>query len=252
MIVASRADVAVAACSDIFHGSGEILASPTGIVATIGARLARLTHSPNLLLTDGEATIIGDTPAIDTPSQVAEGALTYRELFELIDGGRRHVIMGAAQLDRHGNQNLSAIGNHDQPIRQLLGTRAAATNTVNHATSYWIARHSPRVFVRQVDFVTGLGTNRAASCSASSARYHNLHHVVTDLGVFDFTGPDGTMAVVTLHPGVDFDTVQSATGFPLHLHGAAAVTRLPTDEEAHLIHDVLDPRNLRDREVPSP
>src|SRR5687767_15711166 len=35
--------------------------------------------------------------------------------------------------------------------RQLLGVRGAPGNTVNNRTSYWVPKHSPRVFVEQVD-----------------------------------------------------------------------------------------------------
>ena len=182
MSPASRAEVAVAACSDLFLGAGEILASPTGVIPTVGARLAASTHAPDLLLTDGEATILDEVTAIDEPAIGSAGSFPYRRLFDLILRGRRHVVMGAAQLDRHGSQNLSVIGDHAVPTRQLLGTRAAATNTINHTTSYWIARHSRRVLVEEVDFVTGLGTDRAASLGPRSARFHRLHHVVTDLG----------------------------------------------------------------------
>lgn len=247
-MTATRAEVAAVACSDLFRGAGTILASTVGVVPTIGARLARLTHAPDLLLSDGEATLYADTPAVDEPFRAPEAPFPYARLFELIARGRRHVVMGAAQIDRHGNQNLSAIGDRDRPSRQLLGARAAATNTVNHATSYWIARHSPRVFVEQVDVVTGVGDSRARAEGAD--RFHDLRRIVTDLAVLDFTGPDGTVALVSVHPGVDIDRVRDATGFTLHIPAAVAETRLPTDEELRLVRDRLDPRGLRDREVP--
>lgn len=246
---ATRAEVAAAACSDLFRGSGEILAGGAGVVPTIGMRLAKLTHAPGLLLSDGEYTLYADIPAVDEPFRVIEGALPYRALFDLIARGDRHVVMGAAQLDRHGNQNLSAIGDRDRPARQLLGARAAATNTLNHATSYWVARHSPRVFVERVDVVTGVGTDRARELGPAG-RFHDLRAIVTDLGVLDLSGPDGTLALVSVHPGVTPDEVVAATGCALHVPRAVATTRLPDTEELQLIRERLDPRGLRDREVP--
>lgn len=248
MSAATRAEVAIAACSDLFRDAGEVLASPTGSVPTIGARLARLTHAPDLLLSDGEATLYADTPAVDEPFQLVEGSLPYRALLDLIARGRRHVVMGAAQLDRHGNQNLSAIGDRTHPKRQLLGARAAAANTINHPTSYWIARHSPRVFVERVDVVTGLGTDRARGAGIAG-RFHRLHRVVTDLAVLDFSGPEGVMALISTHPGVSVRQVQQATGFTLHVPADVPSTRLPEPEELRLIRERLDPRRLRDREV---
>ncbi|WP_258073573.1 CoA-transferase subunit beta [Arthrobacter sp. 08Y14] len=247
----TTAEVAVAACSDLFRGQAEILASPAGIVPTVGVRLALLTHAPDLMISDGESTILGDVPAVDRPSTVSAGYLPYRELFELIAAGRRHVVMGGAQIDRMGNQNLSVIGDHAKPARQLLGTRAAATNTVNHTTSYWIARHSRRTFVESVDFVTGVGNDRASAAGPAASRFHRLHRVVTNLGVFDFSAPDGGMAVVSAHPGVSFDEIQAATGFPLHTAGTVPTTRLPDERELQLIREVLDPRKRREDEVPA-
>ena len=244
---ATRADVVVTACSDLFRGAGAILASTVGAVPTIGARLARLTHAPELLLSDGEATLYADTPAVDEPFREPEALFPYARLFELIARGRRHVVMGAAQIDRDGNQNLSAIGDRDHPTRQLLGARAAATNTVNHATSYWVPRHSPRVFVERVDVVTGVGPARARATGAD--RFHDLRRIVTDLAVLDFTGPGGTVALSSIHPGVSVDRVVDATGFALHIPAVVPETRLPTAEELRLVRERLDPRGLRDREV---
>jgi len=246
----TRAEIAVAACSDLFRGQGNILASPTGTIPTIGARLAALTHAPDLMLSDGESTIYDGVPPLGEPG-ARGGYLPYRELFELIAAGKRHVVMGAAQLDRLGNQNLSVIGEHLQPKRQLLGTRAAATNTVNHRTSYWLARHSPRTLVEQVDFVTGVGAARARAAGPSAARFHDVHRVVTNLGVFDFSGPGSGMAVVSIHPGTSLGEVQAATGFPLHVSGTVPATRLPDSTELRLIRTVLDPSKRREDEVPA-
>ena len=191
--------------------------------------------------------LYADVPAVDEPFREPEAHFPYRDLFELMARGRRHVVMGAAQLDRHGNQNLSAIGDRNRPTRQLLGARAAATNTVNHATSYWIARHAPRVFVEQVDVVTGVGPARARA--AGAARFQDLRRIVTDLAVLDFTGPGGTLSLHSIHPGVTIAEATAATGFALHLPTEIPTTRNPTADELRIIRERLDPRGLRDREV---
>jgi hypothetical protein len=59
---------------------------------------------------------------------------------------------------------------------------------------------------------------------------------------------DGRVAVLSIHPGVDPQTVADNTGFSLAVEGASP-TRIPTDEELRLIRDVLDPRGARTREV---
>lgn len=239
----TRAEYCVIACADAWRDNGEVLASPMGLIPSIGARLAKHTFSPDLLLTDGEATLVG----LDgTP----EGWLPYRRHLTMVTGGRRHVMMGASQLDRFGNQNISCIGDWQQPARQLLGVRGAPVNTLNNPVSYWVPRHSRRVFVEKVDMISGVGYDSAAAAGPSATRYHRIPRVVSDLAVLDFETPDRAMRLAAVHPGVTAEEVQAATGFPLTRPDEVPYTREPTPTELRLIRTVLDPDGLRDREVP--
>ncbi len=237
----SRAEVCAVACAEAWRGDGEILASPMALVPSLGARLARETFEPDLLLSDGEASFVaGPWRLGGRPPATVEAWIPYRAIFDLVWSGRRHVMMGASQVDRFGNQNISCIGPFEKPTNQLLGVRGAPGNTVNHATSYWVPKHSPRVFVEKVDMVSGVGTDRGVPV--------DLRRVVTDLAVLDLGGPDRSMRLVSVHPGVTVEQVQAATGFALHLDDVVE-SRLPTDIELRLIREVLDPKNLRDKEV---
>ncbi|GAA3564322.1 CoA-transferase [Amycolatopsis ultiminotia] len=238
---ASRAEVAVVAVAELFRGDGEIVASPMGLIPSLGARLARLSFEPDLLLSDGEAYLL------DAEGTV-EGWQPFRKMLDtVVPHGRRHVVMGANQIDRYGNQNISAIGAHAQPVKQLLGVRGAPGNTANHRTSYWVPRHSKRVFVEAVDVVSGVGYDNAAK---AGLRFHDVHRVVTNLGVFDFAAPEHRMHAVSLHPGVTPAEVADATSFEIDLAGAGT-TREPSEQELRLIRTVLDPKGLREKEVPA-
>ncbi len=230
---ATRAEVCVVACAEAWRGDGAILASPMGLIPSLGARLARLTFEPGLLLTDGEAYLV------DAAGEI-EGWMPYREVFTMLAAGRRHVMMGAAQIDRHGNQNISAIGDWKRPKAQLLGVRGAPGNTVNHPVSYWIPKHSPRVFTPRVDMVSGVGYDRGA---------RELRVVVTNLAVLDFETPERVMRLRSVHPGVEAGEVVAATGFPLAVPDEVPVTRAPTAEELGLIRNRLDPTGTREREL---
>ncbi|MCF3183872.1 CoA-transferase [Streptomyces polychromogenes] len=238
----SRAEYCVIACAEAWRGDGEVLASPMGPIPSFGARLAKRTFSPDLLLTDGEAMLVGLDGTV-------EGWLPYRRHLTMVTGGRRHVMMGASQIDRYGNQNISCIGDWERPSRQLLGVRGAPVNTLNNPVSYWVPRHSPRVFVERVDMVSGVGYERAEAAGPSASRFHRLPRVVSDLGVFDFTGPGHSMRLVSVHPGVTVEQVRAATGFELATGEEVPYTREPTAEELRLIREVIDPKGLRDREV---
>ncbi|ATW52018.1 CoA-transferase subunit beta [Streptomyces peucetius] len=248
---ATRADHCVVACAESWRNAGEVLASPMGTIPTIASRLAKLTFSPDLLLTDGEALLTGDVPAVGAAAGVVEGWLPYRQHLALVATGRRQVMMGASQIDRYGNQNISCIGDWSRPRRQLLGVRGAPGNTLNNPTSYWVPRHSARVFVERVDMVCGVGHDRAAAAGPSASRHHRLVDVVTDLGVFDFETPGRTMRLRSLHPGVTVEQVVDATGFTLTIPTDPPYTRDPTAEELRLLRGVIDPEGLRIREVPA-
>ena len=235
----TRAEVCVVACAEAWRGDGGTLASPMGLIPGLGARLARRTFAPDLLLSDGEACLLGDDGTV-------EGWLPFRSVFTIVAAGRRHVMMGAAQLDRYGNQNISCIGDWARPKAQLLGVRGAPGNTVNHPVSYWVPRHSRRVFVEAVDMVCGVGYDRAA---AAGAGFHELRVVVTNLAVLDFQAPGHTMRLRSLHPGVTLSEVVDATGFALAVPDQVPVTRPPTAAELDLIRRQLDPSGLRDREL---
>src|SRR6185437_443093 len=173
----------------------------------------------------------------------------YRAIFDLAWSGRRHVLMGASQIDRHGNQNIALIGAFEKPKAQLLGVRGAPGNTINHRTSYWVPSHSPRAFVPAVDFVSGVGYDRARALGPRASRFHDVHRVVTDKGVFDFETPDRTMRLRSIHPGVSVDDVVKSTGFPLTIPERVEETRAPTDEELRWIREVIDPTGLGKKEL---
>lgn len=250
----TRADICAVAVAEAFRGDGERLANPIGTIPMIGGRLARASFEPDLMMTDGGATLITNDRAVPEPDERAiEVFNPYRRMFDVVWSGRRHVMMGATQVDRHGNQNIAALGGTpDRPKVQLLGFRGAPGNTINNTTSYWVPRHGPKVFVEAVDVVTGIGYDRAAALGPVAARFHEIRRVVSNLGVFDFETPDRTMRIRSLHPGVTVDEVQEATGFELVVPDDVEVSRLPTPDELRLLDEVIDPAGTRHREVPDP
>ena len=237
---ATRDEFCVVACADAWRGDGAVLASAFGIIPTLGVRLARATFEPDLLVSDGEALLVANDLPIGSSEKLVEGWVPFRTVFDMVWSGRRHVMMGATQIDRHGNQNISALGDHAKPKVALIGVRGAPGNTINHATSYWVATHSARIFVEKVDVVSGIGTDRGAA---------DLRRIVTNLCVFDFETPDRTMRIRSVHPGVTIEEVLANTAFEPAVPTDLEETRAPTPEELRLIRDVLDPKDLRKTEV---
>jgi acyl CoA:acetate/3-ketoacid CoA transferase beta subunit len=250
---ATRADVCAVAVAECFRGDGEIVGNPIGTIPMIGGRLARATFEPDLLMTDGEATLIANDEAFEWPNgKVIEFWNPYRSMFDVVWRGKRHVMMGATQVDQYGNQNIAAIGDYAHPKTQLLGYRGAPGNTVNNVTSYWVPSHNPKVVCEKVDTVCGVGYDRARELTGRTAEFHEIRRVVTNLCVLDFETPDHRMRLRSLHPGVTVDEVVAATGFELVIPDDVPESRLPDDEELRLLYEVIDPKGLREKEVPNP
>lgn len=244
----SRAEVCVAACARIWKDDGEALASPFGVIPRLAARLAQIDINPDLLLTDGVSHLIRVDP-VDN-SQVVEGWLPFRNIFNVVWGGKRHCIMGAAQLDAFGNSNISCIGRWERPTVQLIGMRGAPGNTVNHPCSYWIADQSKRVFVERVDVISGVGNDPELWGSGLNREYHDLRQVITNLAVFDFKGPEGRLRLLTTHPGVEVDDVLDKMAFVPAIAEEVTTTEPPSARQLALIRDTLDPKSNRNLEVP--
>ena len=211
----SLGDICALACAETFRGDGNAMVSPMAPIPKLGAKICKALWEPDLVLTDGVATIV------DLDGE-PEGWMPFSRVFDTLWNRKRHVMMGATQIDQRGNQNISCIGDFARPKVQLLGVRGAPGNTICHPTSYWVGRHSAKVFVPSVDMVSGIGTDNGA---------FEIRRVVSNLGVFDFLGEGGTMRVVSLHPGVSREQVEEATGFALQWPEEVPVTRKPTAEE---------------------
>ena len=239
-------EVCVVALAEAFRGDGEVLCNPMGPVPVIAGRLARATFEPDLMLTDTIAYAVADTLPLggDVANAVVESYMPFRTIFDQVWSGRRHVVMGASQLDQYGNQNFAAIGDYYKPQAQLLGLRGAPGNLINHATTYWIPNQS-RAFSVSIDVVSGPGYDRVGQLPPASARHHEIRRVVTELGAYDFETEDHRMRLLSLHPGVEVDDVVAATPFELEIGDSITETRAPTDEDLHLIREVIDPGGVR-------
>jgi glutaconate CoA-transferase, subunit B len=244
MVDISLAELCIFACAEAFRDTREIVASGIGPVPRIGAGLAKLTHSPGLMMTEGEAYLVEEPVPLGPRGDYVVKPAGYLPFSRFFDSsvwtGRRHAIVTPTQLDRFGQINLSFLGGtHAQPKTQMLGVRGFPGNSVYHSNSFFFPSHSTRIFVEgEVDMISGAGYNPARAVGTI-----DLRRIITNLCVMDFGGPDHAVRVISLHPGVTFDEVQAATGFPL-IDAVAGETAFP-DAEALAIINRLDPHGFR-------
>jgi glutaconate CoA-transferase subunit B len=249
MIAPSLAELCIVACSEAFRGNGEVVATGVGPVPRLAASLAKLTHSPELMMTDGEAYLVEQPVPIGPrgyDDRRKAGWLPFSRFFDsAVWTGRRHAMVTPTQIDRFGQINLSQLGGtHRQPKTQMLGVRGFPGNTIYHPNSFFFPAHTTRVFVPgEVDMVSGVGNNPAKRIAGGNYSGVDLRRIVTNLCVMDFGGADHAVRVISLHPGVTFEQVQEATGFALE-RGDMVETPLPSAEQLEIIA-ALDPHNIR-------
>lgn len=243
------AELMIVAASEAWRDNGELLASGIGVIPRIGASLAKLTHSPELLMTDSEAFLVSEPVPLGPRGDYKpkyEGYMSFERVFECVWGGKRHAMIGPTQIDRWGQTNLSVVGGtYEKPKSAILGVRGLPGNSINHINSMFVPNHGPRVFVAgECDMVSGVGYKPERWAPGMKQDFVDLRLIVTDLCVLDFGGPDHAIRVKSLHPGVTFEQVQAATAFPLLQAPNLGETPLPTAEQLAVIRR-MDPHNLR-------
>ncbi len=246
------ADICIVAAAEAWRGGGETLASGIGVIPRLAAGLAKLTHSPDLMMTDGEAFLVSEPvplgPRGDYRPKI-EGWMPYGKVFDTLWGGRRHAMISPTQIDRFGQTNISYIGgDHRRPKVQLLGARGLPGNSVNHPNSMFVPSHNPRAFVAgEVDMVAGAGHNPQRLGPGGV----DIRLIVSNLCVLDFSGPEHAIRLRSLHPGVSAEQVADNTGFALDVAEAVPVSAQPDAAQRALIAR-LDPHNMRASAVTLP
>ena len=159
------------AIAEAFRGDGERLCNPIGNLPLIGGRLAardvRAAPRDDRRLRRARWPTSPAGPRAARAERVARArsrrGTRTRRCSPLLWNGKRHVMMGATQIDRYGNQNIACIGDWDQPrVASCSGSAAlpATRSTTPPATGCRTTR--PACSSRPVDVVCGIGYDRAA------------------------------------------------------------------------------------------
>jgi glutaconate CoA-transferase, subunit B len=228
---------------------GEVIVSSVTSLGALAAHLAKSTHAPELavLSTPESGMDVVPLPTLSLGQFLTDNQraipLSMEDIFDAIFTDRFRIWINPAQIDQHGNVNISVIGPWDHPKVALVGSRGIPEDTSHLSQGlYYLTAHSPRTLVSQVDFISGVGY------TDERARWLGAHGaptcLVTDLGVFGWDPSTGEMVPRSLHPGVSAETVRERTGFPLHISRALPETPPPSAEEIAIIH-AADPLEVR-------
>jgi glutaconate CoA-transferase subunit B len=213
--------------------------SAVGLAACL---LAQRTHAPNLSLQlDGGGVInprLAHVPhtvndwRLATEAEAIVSGLSG--MWNLTRPRFTFEFFGGLQIDRFGNLNLLGVPG-------LRGPGGAAGMSAARYPFYYacIHRHEPRVFVERVNNITVPG-NLKGRAVRDSMRLPGggPRLVVSPIGAFDFSGPDGSMHVVSLHPGVTLEEAATRTGFDLHSDPAVPETPPLSDDERTILREL--------------
>ncbi len=207
-----------------------------------------------------DATYINVSDSIDPeteklPASTADVLLTEKpvafcnlyDAFDLAQRGKLGMIfLGAAQIDKFGNTNLSVIGDYNKPKVRLPGGAASSfLCAIAQRTVLWVTNQTNRLFVEKVDFITGQGyleggdsRERLGLPGAGPAK------IITNLATYDFDPTTKHMRICSIHPGITLEQVKENTGFELIIPENLKTTDEPEDEILQFINKI-DPNNVR-------
>src|SRR5699024_3078431 len=166
---------------------------------------------------------IGDGDLCET----ALTTVSVPEMFRYwLQGGRIDVgFLGTAQLDRYANINTTVIGPYDQPKVRLPGGGGAPEIATSAKQIFITVRHSPRVFVENLDFVTTLGHGDGSPRDTRNGMVgRGPTRVITDLCVLEPDPETRELVVTALHQGASREQVQAQTGWPIRFADELATT----------------------------
>jgi glutaconate CoA-transferase subunit B len=205
------------------------------------ANLARATHAPDLVLIYESGTI-GAKPA-QLPLSIGDGILaetadaviSVPEIFNYwLQPGRIDVgFLGAAQIDKYGNINTTAIGgDYRSPKVRLPGAGGAPEIAASCREVIVVVRQSSRSFVERVDFVTSVGygsgpgdRQRLGLTGAGPQK------IITDLGVLEPDPESLEFTLTGLYPGITVTEVREKTGWDLAAAAEPEIISVPSAAE---------------------
>jgi glutaconate CoA-transferase, subunit B len=212
------------------------------------AILARMVHNRELVLVYESGTIgakpfhiplsIGDGELAET----ADAVVSVPEMFNYwIGPGRIEVaFLGAAQIDRFCNLNSTVIGDYARPRTRLPGAGGAPEIAACCGEVVVVASHSPRTFVKQLDFMTSVGHGDGPGARERLGFLgRGPTAVITDLGVLEPDPETLELTLVQLHPGVELAEARKQTGWPLEVADDVRETEPPTDEELQALRELV-------------
>lgn len=205
--------------------NGEVAATGTlSPIPAAGLLLAQKMHAPDLV-----CMLYGDPDMRITDGLHEFFGLAHRGVLDLF-------FLSGIQIDKHGNINLSVIGDYEKPKVRLPG--GAGTNMISMMAKRIIIftiMHNSRLFVPEVDFV-----NARSKDESIPWRRGVLSHVVTPMAQLKYDKENEVIVLDATYPGHSAKDISDNTGFDLGIKGREISEIDPiTEEELFILRGVV-------------
>jgi len=233
--------------------NGDIVFAGTGI-SMLAATAAKNINAPDSI-------IFFETGAIDSlveelPLAVADPRVMFYsasnagllEAFSTmqnrITGDKVIAILGAAQIDRYGNLNTTAIGDYHQPKTRFSGSGGGCDVASFVPRCIAFMQHEKRKFVKKLDYLTSPGQlSGAGSREAAGLRPGGVNVVITNKAVMRMDPNTGEMVLDTYYPGVTPEEILANMQFFVDTDKAREAEP-PTEMELKTLREKCDPQRL--------
>jgi glutaconate CoA-transferase, subunit B len=237
----------------------EVVFAGTGL-PMVAIMLAQQTHAPNLKLIFEAGTLDGRPPQLPTSvgdARCEMGASKSSGLYDAFSIAQRGYVdlgfLGGAEVDQYGNVNTTTIGDYLNPELRLTGSGGNPDINSFASRTIFIMVHEKRRFTENVSYITSPGWRVKKWPEGTWVHRRELYGaayrggpaaVISTLGVFRFDEETGRIYLDTCHPGATVDQIKEQCQFDLDVSRVSGETSPPTEEDLHLIHEVLDPEQI--------
>ncbi len=234
-----------------FIKDGDIVFAGTG-VSMLAATAAKRIYAPKAVIffeTGGIDPSLDEIPMAVSDLRVMSGTCLNSgliEAFSIVGHRKLHTIafLGAAQIDKYGNLNTTAIGDYHRPKTRFSGSGGACDVASFASGVITFMQHEKRRFVEKLDYLTSVGWYKGGdSRQKLGLSRGGALAVVTNLGVMRFDDNTKEMYLDEYYPGVTIENIIENTGFEIDV-SRAKEAKAPTELELQILRDEVDPQRL--------
>ena len=234
-----------------FVKNGDIVFAGTGM-SILAATAAKRIYAPKALIffeTGGIDPVLDEIPMAVADPRVMSGACMNSgliEAFSIVGQRKLHTLafLGAAQIDKYGNVNTTAIGDYHRPKTRFPGSGGACDVATLASGVITFMQHEKRRFVEKLDYLTSVGWYRGGNSRKElGLERGGTLAVVTNLGIMKFDDGTKEMYLAEHYPGIEAGYIAQNTGFPVDV-SRALESAPPTAEELRILREEVDPQRL--------